>query len=143
MLLIDSVGVDNGCAMAFAVVKPDWVVLDDENEVSDSAFFEIMAQGYAAICAVLARTGQNGAEKRSELGFLVGVKNFEILGTAKPGDMLSITAINHNSIGPFHVFDASVYKDTDLLLATGQIKVFLTDAGSLGASEPSGIESGN
>jgi predicted hotdog family 3-hydroxylacyl-ACP dehydratase len=124
MLFIDGVSLSAECALAYAVVREDWVVLDGAGKVHPAAFFELMAQGFAAISAAQSREDP-GELAAPALGFLVGVKKFDIYGDAIVGDRLAISVQNHMAVERFHVFDALVKNERDELLASGQIKIFL------------------
>lgn len=141
MFFIDSVVLDQDGAKALTLVRDDWVILDDKGagpELPEAAYFELMAQGYAAISSIEAReAGTDRNLERPKAGFLVGVKRFECLRRARPGDELQITTANHNSLGPFHVFDAFVRLAGGELAASGQIKIFLADDAAL---QSAGIE---
>jgi predicted hotdog family 3-hydroxylacyl-ACP dehydratase len=130
MLFIDSVSFEGDLGQAWTTVKDDWLILDENNQLSGAAFFEIMAQGFAAISAVQA-TNEQPAYERPKAGFLVGVKKLSCHKKAKPGDELRITLGNTMSIGPFHVFDAFIHGVAGELVASGQIKVFLAKADDL------------
>ena len=123
MLFVDSVSLGPEGDKALATVRETWPVLDGAGLLSGAVFFEIMAQGFAAISA--ARAEREGICDRPKAGFLVGVKKFDCCGSAAPGDELCVTIGNSSSFGPFHVFDASIAGKDEKILATGQIKVFL------------------
>ena len=143
MLFIDSVSLPETAdesGQAWTTVKDDWVTLNAAGELQGPAFFEIMAQGFGAIGAVRAadEQGEQAEQERPKAGFLVGVKKFACLNSARPGDELRVSLGNSMSIGPFHVVDAFVHRGEELL-ASGQVKVFLAGAaemdGLLGAMQ--------
>ncbi|MDL2306843.1 hypothetical protein LJC48_02265 [Desulfovibrio sp. OttesenSCG-928-C06] len=188
MLMIDSVSLgsspddflggspDGSADRAWVTVRDDCPALDDAGLIIGAAFFEIMAQGFAAINAVRAMQGgqvgldgQEGVAELPKAGFLVGVKKFACHGSAAPGDELYVSIGKSSALGPFHVFDASVWAagtdsvggagtistgtattsdvagnagntgstghtgsaDNDVLLASGQVKIFLLEGDGL------------
>jgi predicted hotdog family 3-hydroxylacyl-ACP dehydratase len=130
MLFIDGVSLSAESAQACAVVGADWIILDAEGRLHPAAFFELMAQGFAAICSARLQA-ENREFSPPFLGFLVGVKNFQVYGTAVAGDRLTVGIPKQTAVDRFHVFEAVVKNDREELLASGQIKVFLADEGVL------------
>jgi predicted hotdog family 3-hydroxylacyl-ACP dehydratase len=126
LLFIDGVSLDAEGVWAYAVVKADWIILDEGGRLHPAAFFELMAQGYAAICAVKSQEEQKEAS-RPVLGFLAGVKKFNVYGAAVAGDRLTVNIQNQMVVDRFHVFDAFVKNEQKELLASAQIKIFLAE----------------
>lgn len=127
MLFIDTVRRDGDDVTASVTVRPDWMILDGEGCVSGPAWFEIMAQGFACIAALRARELPETERTTVNLGFLVGVKKFEISGRARAGDVITVSTANHTEIGPFNIFEAVARNADGGIMAKGQIKVFLAD----------------
>lgn len=127
MLFIDHVEGDGGNVCAVATVKEDWIILDDAGKLSGAAYFELMAQGFAAISACGAAVEADPEATSSPMGFLVGVKAFEALRSASPGERLRIETSLLAEVGPFSVFKGEVYDSSRNLLAQAQIKVVVAD----------------
>ena len=122
MLLVDEVALDGDReGEARTMVKADWPVLAPGGRLLEAAFFELMAQSYAAVSGL----GQplNGAGDSPRPGFLVGLKRITILGRAFVGDQLRIRVRGVAELGDFAVFEGEVLKEGEVL-ACGQVKVF-------------------
>ncbi len=93
--------------------------IDKNGFIDEVVFLEMIAQAMATYAGV---TGNSTPEKPLK-GFLLGCKNFEVLGKAKSGDVLIIKGREQAAFGEFSIIDGSVYKD-GALLASGEIKIW-------------------
>lgn len=115
---------------ARSVVKASWLVLDAGGGLLSPAFFEISAQSFAAIAALKLREG--GLKDKPRLGFLVGLKRFDISGRAFVGDRLDIVVRSVASLGEFAVLESKVARAGEVL-ASGQIKIYAPAAEQVAA----------
>lgn len=126
MLLVDFVRLPDGnagseSAEVRSIIKESWPVIDNAGMLMPPALFEVAAQSFAAMAGLKMKLSGSALEQR--LGFLVALKRFNIMGSAKTGDELVTTVSIVASLGEFSVVQCEVrHKDT--LLAEGQLKVY-------------------
>jgi predicted hotdog family 3-hydroxylacyl-ACP dehydratase len=136
LLLVDHVRMDAPRPYAVSLVEPDCFLLDARGELHGAAFFELMAQGFAAIAAAQVSPAAGGpVPAEAVLGFLAGVKNFIAYGAAHAGEELRITLDSRMDVGNFSVVELCLHNAGGTLLASGQIKVFFAEAKDM-ALEP-------
>jgi radical SAM protein with 4Fe4S-binding SPASM domain len=107
-----------------ATVSDEMPFLREDGVVDEVAYFEIMAQSIAAVNGFK----QLGRSASSLGGYLVGARNFEILGRARIGDKLNISVYKHTRLGNFGIVVGSVSRN-DTVLARGEIKIWQDAAG--------------
>ena len=125
MLLIDRLlEVKERASVSEMTVRDDMIFVDENGHLDDASYPEIISQ------AVAAQEGFRRYGGRSPLieGFLLGIKNLEILGNSSVGDTLRISLYKKAKFGDFGILAGEVYK-ADELIARGEIKVWQSDAG--------------
>lgn len=125
MLLIDRLlEVQERASVSEMTVREDMIFVDDNGHLDDASYPEIISQAAAA------QEGFRRFGGRRPLieGFLLGIKNIEILGNSYVGDTLRISLHKKAKFGDFGILKGEVYK-ADKLIARGEIKVWQNDAG--------------
>lgn len=123
MRLVDTlVSVNDGCAVAESILPRSTMMADGEGKIDEVAFMELIAQSYAAFKGYMDR--MNG--KPPGEGFLVGVRNLEVIGRAYAGDRLLTSIRTVAALGGFAVVEGSVTRG-DETLASGTLKLWLVD----------------
>lgn len=128
MRLVDTlVSVKDGRAVAETVVPESAMIADVEGKIDEVAFMELIAQSYAAFKGYLDRS----AGMPPGDGFLVGVRDLEVTGSAYAGDRLLTSIRTVASLGGFAVVEGTVARG-DETLASGTLKLWLVDPGADG-----------
>jgi radical SAM protein with 4Fe4S-binding SPASM domain len=125
MLLIDRLlEINERSSVSEITVRDDMIFVDQNGHLDDASYPEIISQ------AVAAQEGFRRFGGRNPLieGFLLGIKNLEILGNSFVGDTLRISLYKKAKFGDFGILNGEVYK-ADELIARGEIKVWQSDAG--------------
>ena len=123
MLLIDQlIEVRERASVTEMTVRKDMIFVADNGQLDDASFPEIISQAIAA---------QEGFRKlgnrcRPQEGLLLGVKNMEILGSARVGDTLRISVVKAAKLGDFGIVRGEIHKG-DELIVRGEIKVWQSD----------------
>jgi 3-hydroxyacyl-[acyl-carrier-protein] dehydratase len=115
----DLLSAGGGKAEASVVIRPGSPFLREDGTVDETVFVEMIAQTIAA---------GNGHELSDEKlktrqGYLLGIKNVKITGTARAGDTLRIKAHKYAEFGDFGIIEGAVFRGEEIL-ASGEIKVF-------------------
>ncbi|MGA8754393.1 hypothetical protein [Candidatus Deferrimicrobium sp.] len=123
MRLVDTlVSVNDGCAVAESVLPRSTMMADGEGKIDEVAYMELIAQSYAAFRGYMDRMdGKPPGE-----GFLAGVRNLEITGTAYAGDRLLTSIRTVAAFGGFAVVEGVVTRG-DETLASGTLTLRLVD----------------
>jgi 3-hydroxyacyl-[acyl-carrier-protein] dehydratase len=108
-----------GSGRVEAVVRHDGFVLTEKGGVDPPAFFEMIAQAYAAVKGY--ENLRNGLPVRG--GYLVGIRSGVVTGTAFPGDRLVLFVRTEKSLGDFSVAEGRVSRSGEDL-ARAVIKVW-------------------
>jgi radical SAM protein with 4Fe4S-binding SPASM domain len=120
MLMIDRiVEVGERVSLCEVNVSEDVLFTDEEGNLDAASYPEIISQ------AIAAREGfRNLGDKtyQSE-GFLVGIKNLEILGGARVGDTLRVAVYKSARYGEFGIVKGEVFRDNEII-ARGEIKLW-------------------
>ncbi len=105
-------------AEASVVLKPSSPFIRADGSIEECVFIEMIAQ------AIAARSGLDlTAEKlKTQKGYLLGVKNMKIVGTARVGDTLRVKVCKTGQYGDFSIIEGSVLNG-EHVLAQGEIKV--------------------
>jgi radical SAM protein with 4Fe4S-binding SPASM domain len=103
--------------------------------LDETVHFELMAQSVAAMNGYQHR-GNNGKPAN---GLLLGARNLKILGEARVGDTLRVSVVRHEEFEGFSIIRGTVHRG-DVLLASGEIKVWTTPANPEEAKVSSGQE---
>lgn len=118
MLLVDRlIKIGERTAEVETTVRQDMPFVDDKGFLDEVAYLEIIAQAMAAMKGF----EQHGRSKRKPEGFLLGGKNFEILGRARVGDVLTVSVFKYAKFGDFGVIKGSVCRGAQVL-AQGEAK---------------------
>jgi len=127
MLLIDRLlEISERASVSEMTVRAGMIFLDENGHLDDVAYPEIISQ------AVAAQEGFRRFGGRNPLieGFLIGIKNLEILGDCYVGDTLQISLYKKARFGDFGIIDGEVRKGEELI-ACGEIKVFQRDTSAV------------
>jgi len=89
-----------------------------DGTVEETVFVEMIAQ------CIAARNGYDTAKekRKSQEGYLVGVKSLKVTGCARAGDILTVKAAKYAEYGGFGVIEGSVWREAEVL-AQGELKV--------------------
>ncbi len=120
MLLISRlVEVGERSATVEADIGADNIFVEADGRLGEPAYVEIVAQAIAAQHGF--RT--MGREGGSGDGFLIGVKDFEITGTARAGDRLRVHVRKLGKFGEFGLVHGTV-QNGEATIAQGEIKIW-------------------
>jgi radical SAM protein with 4Fe4S-binding SPASM domain len=120
MLLIDRlIEVMERSSLSEMTVKPDSIFVDAAGTLDDASYPEIISQ------AIAAQEGfrKLGCRDPQQEGFLLGIKNLEILGSARIGDTLRISVMKVAKYGDFGIIQGEV-RNGSTLIAHGEVKVW-------------------
>ena len=123
MLLIDRLlEVKERASLSEMTVHADMIFVGKDGKLDDASYPEIISQ------AIAAQEGFRmlGSRESQPEGFLLGVKNFEVLGSARVGDILRISVMKVAKYGDFGIIKGEV-KRGDTLIARGEVKVWQGD----------------
>ncbi len=111
-------------------VSAEMPFVGEDGAVDGGIYFELIAQSIAALNGFK----QLGGSQEPSGGYLVGAQNLEILGSARVGDVLTISVYKDLRFGGFGIVKGTVSRD-DTILARGEIKIWRE---AWGVSEPTG-----
>jgi len=119
MLMLDRLlTVGERASLSEVTVSEDSIFLEEKGMIDEAGYPEIMSQ------AVAAQEGFKNLEKTDQPeGYLLGVKNMEILGTAGPGDRLVVSVYKVAKYGDFGIVRGEIFKDKEVI-ARGELKVW-------------------
>jgi radical SAM protein with 4Fe4S-binding SPASM domain len=123
MLLIDRLlEMKERSSLSEMTVKANTIFVGADNRLDDASYPEILAQ------AIAAQEGfrKLGCRDVQPEGFLLGLKNLEIIGSAGVGDTLQIFVQKVAKYGDFGIIQGEVRKGTDVI-ARGELKVYQSD----------------
>jgi radical SAM protein with 4Fe4S-binding SPASM domain len=123
MLMIDRLlEVRERASVSEMTVMEDMVFVGRDGKLDEAAYPEIMSQAMAA------QEGfrKLGSRSPQQEGFLLGIKNLEIPGSARVGDVLRISMFKVAKYGDFGIIQGEVKKG-DTVIARGELKVFQSD----------------
>ena len=100
-------------------VREDMVFVAENGKLDDAAYPEIISQALAAMEGFR----EIGSRDPQQEGFLLGIKNLEILGSARVGDILSIAVHKVAKLGDFGIIRGEVLKGSTVI-ARGEVKVW-------------------
>jgi radical SAM protein with 4Fe4S-binding SPASM domain len=125
MLLIDRLlEVKERASVSEMTVRDDMIFVDTGGRLDEASYPEIISQAVAAHEGFRRFGGRNPLVE----GFLLGIKNLEILGESHVGDTLSISLYKKTKFGDFGILNGEVFNG-EKLIARGEIKVWQSDAG--------------
>ncbi len=123
MLMIDRLlEVRERASVSEMTVLEDMLFVGRDGKLDEASYPEIMSQ------AIAAQEGfrKLGSRNPQQEGFLLGIKNLEIPGSAKVGDVLRISMFKVAKYGDFGIIHGEVKKG-DTVIARGELKVFQSD----------------
>lgn len=123
MLMIDRLlEVRERASVSEMTVLADMLFVGKDGKLDDASYPEIMSQ------AIAAQEGfrKLGSRNPQQEGFLLGIKNLEIPGSARVGDVLRISMFKVAKYGDFGIVQGEVKKG-DTVIARGELKVFQSD----------------
>ncbi len=123
MLMIDRLlEVRERASVTEMTVLEDMVFVGKYGTLDEASYPEIMSQAMAA------QEGfrKLGSRNPQQEGFLLGIKNLEIPGSAKVGDVLRISLFKVAKYGDFGIIQGEVRKG-DTVIARGELKVWQSD----------------
>jgi radical SAM protein with 4Fe4S-binding SPASM domain len=100
-------------------ISPNMPFIDENGFLEEAAYLEIIAQATAAMGGF----EQYGSSDKKLEGFLLGVKQFEVLGRSRVGDVLTISVFKYAKYGDFALVQGSICRGSDVL-ARGEIKTW-------------------
>ncbi|MBI1811436.1 MAG: SPASM domain-containing protein, partial [Nitrospirae bacterium] len=100
-------------------ISKDTIFVSEDGRLDEASYPELIAQSIAAQDGFRKIKNGNGGSK----GFLLGVKNLEILGSARVGDTLRVSVCKLAKYGGFGVIKGEIFKGEDII-ARGEIKVW-------------------
>jgi radical SAM protein with 4Fe4S-binding SPASM domain len=105
--------------MTFAVTK-ECLLVDRSGRLDELAFVEMIAQSFA----VTHGYHLSPQERKTHRGLLLGVKDLNVSGEARVGDILTVHLKKVTRFGAFGVVEGAIYRHDGKLVATGQIKIW-------------------
>lgn len=121
MRVIDSLTkIGEGTADISVTISADMPFIEEDGSIDEALYLEMIAQ------AIAAQNGfkQIGMSESASEGFLLGAKNFEVLGKARVGDTLKVSVNKYAQYGNFAIVKGQVTHQGDTL-AQGEIKVWI------------------
>jgi predicted hotdog family 3-hydroxylacyl-ACP dehydratase len=123
MLMIDRLlEVRERASVSEMTVLEDMLFVGKDGKLDDASYPEIMSQ------AIAAQEGfrKFGSRNPHQEGLLLGIKNLEIPGSARVGDVLRISMLKVAKYGDFGIVQGEVKKG-DTVIARGELKIFQSD----------------
>jgi 3-hydroxyacyl-[acyl-carrier-protein] dehydratase len=101
-------------------IRPDSPLVDADGSVEATLFVELIAQSFAAV------KGYEDAKKGKGVakGFLVEAKRFEVFGTARAGETLSVIIRKTGETEEFALAEGTVMRE-ETVLASGSVMVWV------------------
>jgi radical SAM protein with 4Fe4S-binding SPASM domain len=100
-------------------VRKDMPFVSEKGFLDEAAYLEIIAQAVAAMGGF----ESYGSSNKKPEGFLLGAKQFEVLGRARIGDVLTVSVFKYAKYGEFGIIKGSICRGADVL-AQGEIKIW-------------------
>jgi predicted hotdog family 3-hydroxylacyl-ACP dehydratase len=120
MLLIDRIlEVKERASLSEMKVREDMVFVNKNGMLDDASYPEIISQALAAMEG-FRRIGSSNPLRE---GFMLGIKNLKVLGSARVGDTLHISIFKIAKYGDFGIVRGEV-RNGDTLIAQGEVKVW-------------------
>jgi radical SAM protein with 4Fe4S-binding SPASM domain len=120
MLLVDRIlDVKERASQSEMTVREDMVFVDKNGKLDDASYPEIISQALAAMEG-FRRIGSSNPLRE---GFMLGIKNFKVLGSARIGDTLRISVFKVAKFGDFGIIRGEV-RNGEVLIAQGEVKVW-------------------
>lgn len=123
MLLIETLSeVTEAGGTIETTLPPECIAADGDGSITPFLFVELMAQSYAAVKG----WEIHHAGKTFPIGYLVGVQKFEISGTLKSEQPITIRVETVGEFEGFAVVEGTVSSE-DAPLAQGKIKLWVPE----------------
>jgi predicted hotdog family 3-hydroxylacyl-ACP dehydratase len=121
MLMIDEVTiVEERKAVTKNKIKLNNPFIHKDNTLSETAYIELMAQ----TCAIfLVANREKKDDEKAQLGFLIGISNFEINSGLMANDEVIVSSTIVNGIDNYFIFKCSIENDNKNI-AIGDIKIY-------------------
>jgi MoaA/NifB/PqqE/SkfB family radical SAM enzyme/predicted hotdog family 3-hydroxylacyl-ACP dehydratase len=120
MLLIDRVTeVAERRCVAEVNITAETIFVGEDGRLDEASYPEIISQAIAADKGFKTRGSSN---VRTE-GFLLGIKNLEVLGDARVGDKLRVSVFKAAQYGDFGIIHGEVFKGEEII-ARGEVKIW-------------------
>jgi radical SAM protein with 4Fe4S-binding SPASM domain len=124
MLLIDRLlEVRERASLSEMIVRDDMIFVGKDGRLDEASYPEIISQAIAAQEG-FRKLGSRGPHQE---GFLLGIKNMVISGSAGVGDTLRISVLKVAKYGDFGIIQGEV-RNGDTLIASGEVKVWQGDS---------------
>lgn len=117
-LVDDLLWVKDKHAETSTVIKSGGQFVREDGTLEECVFVEMIAQSIAAASGF----DLTEEQRRTQQGYLLGIKNIKITGTARVGDRLNVKVFKSAQFGDFAIIEGSVLRG-DETLAAGEIKV--------------------
>ena len=120
MLLIDRLlEVKERASLCEMTVRADMLFVGKDGKLDDASYPEIISQ------AIAAQEGfrKLGSRSPQQEGFLLGVKNLAVSGSARIGDTLRISVFKVAKYGDFGIIQGEI-TNGDTVIARGELKVW-------------------
>ena len=118
------VSVGERVSVSEILVEKDTIFVTEDGRLDGAYYPEIISQAIAAQSGF--KNLRNGNGNGGAKGFLLGVKNLEILGSAYTGDSLRVCVHKVAKYGEFGVIKGEIFRGEELI-ARGEIKVWHED----------------
>jgi predicted hotdog family 3-hydroxylacyl-ACP dehydratase len=123
MLLVDRLlEIRERESLSEMIVRPDMIFVGKDGKLDDASYPEIISQALAAHEGFR----KLGSRNPQQEGFLLGIKNLEIAGSAHVGDTLRISVFKVAKYGGFGIVRGEV-RNGNTLIASGEVKVWQED----------------
>jgi radical SAM protein with 4Fe4S-binding SPASM domain len=119
-------------SLSEVILSEGSIFLGDDGMLNEISYPEIFSQAIAAHDGFKRRA--NGGPGAG--GMLLGVKNLEVLHSARAGDTLQVAVFKSAKFGDFGIIQGEVFRD-GTLIARGEIKVWQNKNGNGGTAESS------
>jgi predicted hotdog family 3-hydroxylacyl-ACP dehydratase len=120
MLIIDTVlEIAERRCVAEVHLTEETVFIGEDGRLDDASYPEIMSQAIAADKGFRNLGNRNYQAE----GFLLGIKNLEVLGDARVGDTLRVSVFKAAQFGDFGIIQGEVLKGGEII-ARGEVKIW-------------------
>jgi predicted hotdog family 3-hydroxylacyl-ACP dehydratase len=120
MLLVDRVlEVSERRCVSEVSITEETVFVREDGRLDETSYPEIISQ---VIAADKGFRNLGNPNYHAE-GFLLGIKNLEVLGDARVGDKLRVSVFKAAQYGDFGIIHGEVYKGQEMI-ARGEVKVW-------------------
>jgi radical SAM protein with 4Fe4S-binding SPASM domain len=120
MLIIDKVlEVSERKCVAEVNITEEMVFIGEDGRLDEASYPEIISQAIAADKGFRNLGNQNCQAE----GFLLGIKNLEVLGDARVGDKLHVSVFKAAQYGDFGIIHGEVFKGQEMI-ARGEVKIW-------------------